>query len=68
MGEQWSLRGAGAQEEEVMSILLGSSLITEMTVEEREKLLRYLIASYFQSPADECRLPHPDRVRPASCP
>ena len=59
MGEQWSFRGAGSQEEEVMSILLGSSLITEMTVEEREKLLRYLIASYYQPPADDAASPLP---------
>jgi len=36
------------QEQEIMSILLSSSLYVEMSAVEREQLLRYLVTSYFQ--------------------
>jgi hypothetical protein len=36
------------QEQEIMSILLGSSLYGEMSEAEREQLLRYLLTSYCQ--------------------
>jgi hypothetical protein len=44
------------QEQEIMSILLSSSLYVEMSAAEREKLLRYLVTSYFQPRVGEnCR-------------
>jgi hypothetical protein len=44
------------QEQEIMSILLGSSLFGEMSGAEREKLMSYLVTSYFQPRAgDHCR-------------
>jgi hypothetical protein len=39
---------AKSQEEEIMDILLSSSLFVDMTEDERQKLLRYLVNSYFQ--------------------
>jgi hypothetical protein len=44
------------QEQEIMNILLSSSLYGEMSVAEREQLLRYLVTSYFQPRVGEnCR-------------
>ena len=44
------------QEREIMNILLNSSLYVEMSAAEREKLLRYLVNSYFQPRVGEnCR-------------
>jgi hypothetical protein len=50
------ISGIRRQEEEVMDILLSSSLFVEMSELERQKLLRYLVASYFQPRKGEnCR-------------
>ena len=44
------------QEQEIMSILLSSSLYVEMSAAAREQLLRYLVNSYFQPRVGEnCR-------------
>jgi hypothetical protein len=44
------------QEQEIMSILLSSTLYEEMSAAEREQLLRYLVTSYFQPRVGEnCR-------------
>ena len=56
MREYWSSQEARQQEEEIMNILMGSSLFEEMTVEERNKLLSYLVSSYFRPRMGEnCR-------------
>jgi len=47
MRDEWTL-GAKKQEEEIMDILLSSTLFEGMSETERQKLLRYLVASYFQ--------------------
>jgi hypothetical protein len=45
------------QEQEIMSILLSSSLYEEMSAAEREQLLHYLVTSYFQPRVGEnCRV------------
>ncbi len=36
-----------AQEKELMSILIDSSLYVDMSPDERQKLLNYLVSSYF---------------------
>jgi hypothetical protein len=44
------------QEQEIMSILLSSSLYVEKSAAAREQLLRYLVNSYFQPRVGEnCR-------------
>ena len=44
------------QEQEVMNILLNSALYGEMSEDEREQLLRYLVTSYIQPRKGEnCR-------------
>ena len=54
------------QEQEIMSILLSSSLYGEMSAAEREQLLGYLVNSYIQPrKGDNCRA-HLRTVRSAS--
>lgn len=56
MQEAGETMRARKQEEEIMGILLNSSLFVEMSAAEREKLLRYLVTSYFQPRVGEnCR-------------
>ena len=56
----------GEQEQEIMNILLSSSLYAGMSAAEREQLLRYLAAAYFQPRTGEnCRI-HLKAVRSAS--
>ena len=56
MYEQENTLHSGTQEEEVMSILLNSTLFGDMSLLEREKLLLYLVNSYFQPRSGEnCR-------------
>ena len=52
------------QEAEVMDILLSSSLFEEMSDFDRKKLLRYLVASYFQPRKGENCRAHLRAVRP----
>jgi hypothetical protein len=47
MFEYKSLGTAYGQEEELLNILFDSSLYRDMNPEEKEKLLNYLISSYF---------------------
>jgi hypothetical protein len=54
------------QEREIMNILLNSSLYVEMSAAEREKLLRYLVNSYFQPREGEYCRAHLRAARPAS--
>ena len=55
MQDEWTL-GAKKQEEEIMAILLNSSLFVDMSAGERQKLLSYLVASYFKPRVGEnCR-------------
>ena len=54
------------QEREIMGILLSSSLYVEMSAAEREKLLRYLVSSYFQPREGENCRAHLRAVRSAS--
>jgi hypothetical protein len=47
---------SGKQEEEIMSILFNSALFGDMSSLEREKLLLYLVESYYQPRSGEnCR-------------
>jgi hypothetical protein len=56
MYEQKNTLHSGKQEEEVMSILLNSTLFGDMSMLEREKLLLYLVNSYYQPRSGEnCR-------------
>jgi hypothetical protein len=56
MYEQENTLHSGRQEEEVMSILLNSNLFGDMSLLEREKLLLYLVDSYYQPrPGENCR-------------
>jgi hypothetical protein len=56
MYEQENTLHSGKQEEEVMSILLNSTLFEDMSLFEREKLLLYLVNSYYQPRSGEnCR-------------
>ena len=47
MQDEWTI-GAREQEQEIMDILLSSSLFADMSAGERQKLLNYLVASYFR--------------------
>jgi len=54
------------EEQEIMSILLSSSLYGEMSAAEREQLLRYLVTSYRQPRMGENCRAHLRAVRSAS--
>jgi len=54
------------QEQEIMSILLSSSLYVEMSAAEREQLLRYLVNSYIQPRVGENCRAHLKAVRSVS--
>lgn len=47
MNEQEMLNITREQEKEITSILIDSSLYPEMSEADRQKLLHYLVASYF---------------------
>jgi hypothetical protein len=54
------------QEQEIMSILLSSSLFEATSVAEREQLLSYLVTSYFQPRVGENCRAHLRAVRSVS--
>jgi hypothetical protein len=55
MENDW-ITGIRKEEEEIMNILLSSSLFGEMSEFDRQKLLRYLVTSYFHPREGEnCR-------------
>ena len=49
MGKQKTASQTDKQEQEIMSILLSSSLYGEMSQDEKDRLLQYLVRSYFES-------------------
>lgn len=56
MHNERSVIRKGRQEEEILAILLGSALFEDMSPAERERLLSYLVKSYFQPRSGEyCR-------------
>jgi len=68
MNEQEITKVTRAQEEEIVNILIGSSLYLGMSQTNREKLLHYLVASYFNPvPGENSRaLPKADQIVPAT--
>ncbi len=49
MNDSKLFSSASEQEKELISILLRSSLYRDMAVEDKEKLLNYLVTSYFNA-------------------
>jgi hypothetical protein len=47
MNSEWKNGGAHEQEKEIINILVNSSLYIGMSQEERQRLLNYLVSSYF---------------------
>jgi len=64
MNSEFTAQGR-EQEQEIMSILLSSSLYGEMSEAEREQLLRYLLTSYCQPRVGENCRAHLRAVRSA---
>ena len=64
MNSEFTAQGR-EQEQEIMSILLSSSLYGEMSAAEREQLLRYLLTSYCQPRVGENCRAHLRAVRSA---
>jgi hypothetical protein len=68
MNELEITKAAREQEKEIVNILIGSSLYLDMSQANREKLLNYLVASYFDPlPGENSRaLPKANQIVPAT--
>ena len=68
MNEQEITNVTREQENEIVNILIGSSLHLGMSETNRQKLLRYLVASYFNPlPGENSRaLPKANQIVPAT--
>lgn len=63
MSEYKQCGTAQEQEKELMNILVDSSLYRDMSPEDRQKLLNYLVSSYFTINPRKSSRALPDRVQ-----